>query len=247
MKLTLAESRLLKEPINIISELVNEVTLTIDPDKIEIIAMDPANVALVVFRLLSSAFIDYSLEKPVQISLNLDNLKQVLRRAKPSDTVILEIEENKLRIELSGDSKRVFHLSLIKLDNQEQKIPSLSFSVTIETTALSFNEAIEDMDIVADSVLLSAEPSKFSIEATGTLSRAKVDLVSNEDTKINMKEENKVTSKYSLEYLKKIIKGSKLSGLASLYFSNNYPLKVQYKIQDKLDLEFILAPRVQND
>src|SRR3989344_9324842 len=107
MKLTLAESRLLKEPINIISELVNEVTLTIDPDKIEIIAMDPANVALVVFRLLSSAFIDYSLEKPVQISLNLDNLKQVLRRAKPSDTVILEIEENKLRIELSGDSKRV--------------------------------------------------------------------------------------------------------------------------------------------
>ena len=127
MKLTLAESRLLKEPINIISELVNEVTLTIDPDKIEIIAMDPANVALVVFRLLSSAFIDYSLEKPVQISLNLDNLKQVLRRAKPSDTVILEIEENKLRIELSGDSKRVFHLSLIKLDNQEQKIPSLSF------------------------------------------------------------------------------------------------------------------------
>jgi len=247
MKLTLAESKLLKEPVNIISELVNEVTFKIDSDKIELIAMDPANVAMVIFRLLSSAFIDYSLEKPVSISVNLDNLKQVLRRSKPQDIITLELEENKLRIELSGESKRVFHLSLINLEKSQQKIPDLKFPVTIETPTHIFNEAIEDMDIVADSVLLTVEQSKFSIEAAGNLSRAKIDLASGEDIKINSSAQGKIKSKYSVEYLKKMIKGSKLANSATLSFSNDYPLKIQYKILDKMDLEFILAPRVQND
>ena len=39
MRLTLAESRLLKESIGIISELVGEVNFRIDKDKIEIIAV----------------------------------------------------------------------------------------------------------------------------------------------------------------------------------------------------------------
>jgi len=85
------------------------------------------------------------------------------------------------------------------------------------------------------------------IEASGALSKAKVDLSSGEDTKIKMEGDSKIKSKYSIEYLKKIIKGSKISDNALIQFSNDYPLKVQYKLTDKLDLEFILAPRVQNE
>ena len=69
MRLTIAEPRLLKESINIISELVNEVTFKVDTNKIEIVAMDPANVAMVIFKLLSSSFIEYQVEKPVAIAI----------------------------------------------------------------------------------------------------------------------------------------------------------------------------------
>src|SRR3989344_957098 len=247
MKLTLSESRLLKDPINIILELVNEVTFKLDQVKIEVIAMDPANVAMVIFRLLSSAFVDYSLDEPVALSVNLDSLKQVLRRAKPQDIIILELEENKLRIEFSGESTRVFHLSLLNLEKQQQKIPELSFPASLELSSSVLTEAIEDMDIIADAVLFTLEPSKFSIEASGTLSKAKIDLQKSDDLKISIANDSKVKSKYSVEYLKKIMKGSKLANSASVYFADNYPLKVQYKLLDKLDLEFILAPRVQND
>ena len=56
MKLTLNENKYLKEPILVISELVNEATFKIDKDKIELVAMDPGNVAMVIFKLLSTAF-----------------------------------------------------------------------------------------------------------------------------------------------------------------------------------------------
>ena len=49
MKLILSEPRLLKEPINAISELVNDVRLVVDKEQIELIAIDPSNVAMIIF------------------------------------------------------------------------------------------------------------------------------------------------------------------------------------------------------
>jgi len=245
MKLTLADSRFFKEPIYIISELVNEATFKIDKDKIELIAMDPANVSMVIFKLLSTSFSEYDIKDPLEISLNLNNLKQILKRASPSDIITLELVNNKLKIELKSNSRRTFHLALLNLDEKHQKIPDLKFPLKIETSTLLFDEAIEDVSVVADSVTFSVEDDKFSIEALGNLTTAKVDLMKDERTLIESKEN--VKSKYSIEYLKKIIKGSKLTDKVVLQFNKDYPLKASYKVTDRLLLEFILAPRVAND
>ena len=176
MKLVLAEPRLLKESISIISDLVNEVTFKLDKDKIEIVAMDPANVAMVMFKLLSSAFVEYDVKESQELAVNLDNLNQVLKRAKPSDTVIIEQEENRLKITLRGESTRTFKLSLIDIDESEQKIPDLKFDVKIDMPSAVLTEAIEDMDIVAESVAMTAETNKFTIQSEGRFNAAKVEV-----------------------------------------------------------------------
>ncbi len=246
MKLVLAEPRLLKESISTISDLVNEVTLKLDKDKIEIVAMDPANVAMVIFKLLSSAFVEYEVKEDQQLAVNLDNLNQVLKRAKPSDTVTLELLDNKLEIVLRGESTRRFSLSLIDIDDSEQKIPDLKFDVKVEMPSAVLAEAIDDMEIVAESVALIAEKEKFTIQSKGRFNSAKVEVLSDEETKIDVKDD-KEASKYSIEYLKKIVKGSKLADTVVLNFGKEYPLRADFKVMDKLMLSFILAPRVDND
>ena len=246
MKLVLAEPRLLKESVSIISELVNEVTFNIDKDKIEIVAMDPANVAMILFKLLSSAFVEYEVESKQQLAVNLENLSQVLKRSKPSDTVILEVIENKLKITLRGESTRTFNLSLIDIDESEQKVPDLKFSTKVELPSNVLTEAIDDMDIVAESVSMIAEQNKFTVVSEGRFNAAKVEILSDQGVNIAM-DEDKVDSKYSIEYLKKIMKGSKLTDTVVLNFGKEYPLKIDYKLMDKLMLSFILAPRVDND
>ena len=241
MKLTLAEPRFFKEPIIIISDLVNEVVFRIDKDKLELIAMDPANVAMIVYKLLGSVFVEYDMDEPVEIAINLDNLKQVLRRAKPADSLTLELLENKLKITLKSSSTRIFTLSLISMHEERQKIPELDFKCIVEMNSNLFDEAIEDMDVVSDSVAFEVKDDMFNIQAAGNISTAKVSFKSDDFIKINSKEN--VRSRYSVEYLKKIIKGSKLSDKLTLSLSNDYPLKVEYKIVDKLLLGFILAPR----
>jgi len=245
MKLTLAEPRFLKESVTIISDLVNEARFKVTPNAIELVAMDPANVAMVVFKLLSSSFTEYQVEKDVEIAINLGNLKQVLRRANPNDMLSLDLEQDKLKITLKGTTTRTFNLPIIELDERDQKVPELKFTATVIMPCTMLNEAIADADVVAESVAFVAEPKTFTILAEGDLSQAKVEI--SEDKSIRISVSDKVKSKYSLEYLKKMIGGSKLADDVAIHFGKDYPLKLEYKTVDKVMLSFILAPRVEND
>lgn len=245
MKLVLAETKLIKEPITIISDLVNEAKFKIKKDSIEMIAMDPANVAMVVFRLLSSSFIEYTVKEETVIAINLNNLKQVLRRIKASDNLLLEVADSKLKLTLSGSTVRTFFLPLIDIDEKEQKVPDLKFKTTIHCPSSMLNDAIEDVEIIAESVTLLAEEKKFTVSATGDSSKALVEIKSEEN--ITIKTDEKVKSKYSIEYLKKMIQGSKISTHVDISFNKDYPLKLEYQELDKIQLMFILAPRIEND
>ena len=246
MKLVLSEPKLLKDSINILSDLVSEAKIRLDRDKLEIIAMDPANVAMVVFKLLNSAFSEYEVQDEEYFSVNLDNLKQILGRAKPSDSIIMNLddEKNRLNIKIVGESIRNFNLGLIDISDSEQKVPELEFLARIEMNTPMFNEAVEDMDIIADSVGLMIKDDKFVVSAEGTTSDAKVEINKTDETVINF-DKDLIKSKYSAEYLKKIIKGSKLVDKVSIKFSQDYPVQIEYSIKDKLQLTTILAPRVE--
>ena len=83
--------------------------------------------------------------------------------------------------------------------------------------------------------------------AEGDLNQAKIEIKEDETTKITFSSDDKVRAKYSIEYLKKMISGSKLSDEVTIHFNKDYPLKLEYKSVDKVMLSFILAPRVEND
>ena len=68
-----------------------------------------------------------------------------------------------------------------------------------------------------------------------------------DNNKIEVEGTAKIKAKYSIEYLKKMIGGSKLADEVSIQFNKDYPLKLEYKTIDKVLLSFILAPRVENE
>ncbi len=246
MKLTLAEPGLLKDSISIISDLVNEARFKITKDGMELVAMDPANVAMVIFKLLSSSFTEYDIKEDVDLAINLANLKQILRRIKGNDLLTLELAENKLNIVLQGAQKRTFSLPIIELEDKEQKVPALEFPAQVKMPSEVLNDSIEDASIVAESATFFAEKNMFSVRAEGDLSKANVDISASDSVSIVL-DADRAKAKYSIEYLKKMIAGSKLSDTVEVHFSQDYPLRLEYKVKDKLLLAFILAPRVEND
>jgi len=249
MKLTLAEPRPLVDSINVISDIVNEVRFRVDKDKIDLVAMDPANVAMIDFKLLSSAFTEYKVSEGVDLCLSLDALKSVLRRVKPSDMLSLELDKdkNKLKIQLKGENTRTFNLALIDVEEKEQRVPDLNFTANVETSSMVFDEAIQDVDVVSDAVILKIIDGKLYVEGEGNTNHAISEVSASEETKINCSKKEELKAKYSIEYMKKVIKGGKLASNVKLQFADDYPLRIDYTVKDKLSFAVILAPRVAND
>tara|TARA_Y100000310_G_C20561432_1_gene753259 strand:- start:106 stop:852 length:747 start_codon:yes stop_codon:yes gene_type:complete len=248
MKLVLAEPRFFKESISIISDLVTEATFKAKSDRLELVAMDPANVAMVNFQMFSSSFTKYEVGEEENVSINLNNLKQILRRAKTDDMLTLETtEDSKLKIQLKSNTTRSFSIPTLELEEKEQRVPELEFPISVSTQSSVLAEAVEDVSVVAESVTFLGDKEQLLVKAEGDLSKALIEIKPDDVTVIKSTSEEKSKAKYSLEYLKKMIAGGKLSENVALHFNTDYPMKLEYKVTDRLLLSFILAPRVDND
>ena len=239
MKVRLENPKNFIDAINIISELVVEVKLKFLEDGLFLVAVDPANVAMVIFKMPKESFSFYEVENE-ELSINLEDFKRILKRAYNSPTIDFEQEENILKISSEDSSKRIFNLSLIDSDIEEKKEPNLEFSTEGEISSQEFSKTIEDCYVVADSCSFISKEGLFKIEAKGSLSSVKVEF--SEEYKFK----GEAKAKYSLEYLMKFIKSSKISDKIKIMFSDNYPLKLIFA-GDRLGISFILAPRVDND
>ena len=74
MLLKLNNPKLFAEVIGIISELVLEVRIKVDADGMSILAIDPANVAMIIFKLPNTAFSQIEIDKREVLGISLDNL-----------------------------------------------------------------------------------------------------------------------------------------------------------------------------
>lgn len=242
MILKLDNPKIFSDIIAIISELVSEVKIKVNKEGMSIVAIDPANVAMVLFRLPPTAFSQLEVEDE-SLGVNLESFKAVLRRASFGSSLIMKTEDNILKIEIIDKVKREFNLTLIDLDKKDKPIPNLEFTTKVEMSSFDFAEAIEDCSIVADSCAFEASQNSFSIFAKGSLNSAKLSYSSDE---AQIESPLQAKSKYSLEYLQKMMKASKISEKAIINFAQDYPLKLEFKTQ-ALELSFILAPRVENE
>lgn len=240
MLIKLDYPKILADGIGILSDLVTEAKLRFDQQGMSIVAIDPANVALVSFKLPKESFSQFEADNDI-LGISLESLRSVLRRTKPGSSLVLQTDENKLKIEIHDKIKRTFSLALIDIEAEDKTVPNLDFSAKIQMNCVDFAEAIEDCSVVADSCSFIAEPAKFIIEAKG-LNSARSEFSSDE---VTLQAEN-AKSKFSLEYMNKFIKAARLSENVVINLANDYPLKLEFKTE-KLEMIFILAPRVETE
>ena len=240
MLVELQNPSLLSKAVDIISDLVTEVRIKVNEFGMSITAMDPANVAMVNFKLPKSAFAKFELDSEV-LGVNLDDFKRILKRCSNSGSLTLAKKENLLEISIKDKIQRNFTLNLIEIESEDKEMPALEFSSKVEIDSLDLVDSIEDCSVVADACGFIIEEGKFVVEAKG-LNSARSEFSSDE---ANIQAEN-CRSRYSLEYLQKFMKGAKISEKSLLKFAEDHPLRLDFRA-DNMELSFILAPRVETE
>jgi len=246
-KIVLTDVELLKNTIPIIAEIIDEGVFKVDQNGISLLAPDRTMVSVVEFRLPSTAFEKYSVTADTSMGLNLANFVNVIKRIKSSDHVTLELakDNTKLKITVEGNGKRAFEIPLLDIKDEKPPIDQLNFAGRVELESSIMEDGIADADIVGDSVIFEATPEFFRIYSRGDVSSAELEMAKKDSGMLKLHAPNTVRARYPLEYLKKMVKASKLSKQAVLEFGNDYPMRLEFKAVDKAHLSFILAPRVE--
>ena len=243
-KATLSDVALLKNSIPIIAEIVDEGIFNVDQNGISLLTPDRTMVSVVDFKILSSAFDDFRTEGVQSLGLRLGELAAVLKRIK-GGKLTLESTKNKLRLKIESNGARTFEIPLIDVKTEKPPIEQLKFPASVELESSVMEEGIADAELIGDSVIIEAGPGVFKMLAKGDISSTQLELKQGETGLIGLNVKEAVRAQYPLDYLKKMIKAAKLSSKLQLEFGTDYPMRLVFKEMDKIQLSFILAPRVQ--
>lgn len=230
---------MLTKAIEIISDLVTEVRIKFNEFGLSIVAMDPANVSMVGFKIPKSAFLEFEAGEET-LGVNLEDFKKILKRA-GKGVLTLEKKDELLNISIDDKIKRNFTLGLLNIDSEEKEYKKLEYSANVEIDSVDLIASIEDCSVVDDACGFSVEEGKFIIYAKG-LNSARSEF-SGDEAKIEAED---ASSRYSLEYLVKFMKAAKICEKTKLRFGTNHPLEIEFATEG-MNLRFILAPRTETE
>ena len=246
---TISDVKVLRDSIDTIAQLIDEGILKVKPEGLEMLAADRAMVAVIDFKLSANAFDSYSCDAPASLGLNLLNLLTILKRAGTSDKLGLKLNntDNRLELTLTGESTRKFAIPLLELSTEDvPNIGQFAFTANAELSTDVLSNGIDDADVIADSIIIELAPGKVKMWAEGDSSKTELNLESGSVALSSVDAKEAVKARYPLEYLKKIMKASKLAEKTTIKMGNDYPMRMDFS-GDKAKIGFVLAPRVSEE
>lgn len=247
----LKNAALLKDSFAAVYEIVKEeATIKLTKDGFSLAAMDPANVSMVVFRLLVPAFESYDLSEERMIALDMERLMQVLKQSSSGDSVTIKLPKDgpNLSIVFKGASTRRFQIPLLENPSEGKKAHNITYEASAVIRSSVLSQGISDAEVFSDSVLILADKDKFSMEASGEMGKAVLELEKGKDDALaELDVQSPAKARYSVDYLKKMLKAEKLAETVKLQFKTDFPIQLEYSATDTLQLRFVLAPRIESE
>ncbi|MDH7563395.1 MAG: proliferating cell nuclear antigen (pcna) [Candidatus Bathyarchaeota archaeon] len=249
-KLKVSDAKLLRDMITSISILVDEATFKLDPEGMKLRAMDPSRVAMVDFEWPKTVFEEYQCTEPAKMCINITELLKLLKRAGKDEIVELSLDykTGKLQVKITGKYTRNFTMPTLEASEEEVPTPKLAFNVKAKVTTTGLSQAIEDAQLVSDHVRIEADNEKLAFNASGDLMGAEISIQKGSDTILDLEVKEPAKATFSLSYLTEIIKAATAtSDIATLEFSSDMPVKLDFQQAKEGKLTFYLAPRIETE
>lgn len=240
----IVEAELLKTLLKGLNILVNEARFRFEQDGLKVMAVDPANVAMVSVNLPATSCEVYTVDgEEVVVGVNIDGLSDILKLARKRDIAEMIIDDSNLTLRFG-----CLEYSIALIDpsaiRKEPKEPELELPAKAVLNAGEFKKAIQSADKVTDHIVFRSDSESFYIEAKGDVDAIKVDF------RYDLIEHNKAEARsmFSVEYLKEFVRIAGNKDNVTIYLGNDMPLRLHFGVDGgKLEVEYILAPRIETE
>lgn len=233
----------LRELLDVISAIVTEVKLVVTQDGLDVKVVDPSHVAMLILSLKKTAFESFTGE-PVEIGVDVEKLKGVLRLAKPGDIIDIAHDANKGRLVVAV-GKLTRHMSVMDVAGiSDPKIPNVNPPCKVVIKTEELRQGIRGSESISDHVTLTLEPDAFLMHSEGE--NDKVDLRVPKDSLTLLEAPEVAKSMYPLDFFSSMVKVITTAEEVTMSIGNAYPLKLDFSFANgNGDGRFLLAPRVE--
>ncbi|OYT40199.1 MAG: DNA polymerase sliding clamp [Desulfurococcales archaeon ex4484_58] len=235
------EAKYIKEIVDVLGKLVDEVAFQLTPDALVVKAIDPAKVALIDIYIPQTAFLEYDVSEEETAGLSASSLSKLLKKVKKGDRFVMNTTEDRVEIIIESVSKRIYRFRNLEIPLPEIPEAQLEFNVEAQLLIDVIKQAIKDAEAVGDYLEIEA-PNNETLYLRGKgATVAETKLVSGMPALLSLEVKEPSKSTYQLEYLKYVAGLTKIAELANLRFSSDAPLELEFSLGEGR-VKYLLAP-----
>lgn len=247
-KAVVQDAKIWKNLLTAISTLIEEADFNTTEDGLKLRSMDPSHVAMVDFEWSKEAFEEYVCDKPTNIRVNITTMLKLLRRSKSEESLEISYDEESKKVELTLRGKILKKFTMPTLESVEEEVPTpkLSFNARVKLMSETLKEIVEDSETVSDNISFKAKEDKLLVKASSELSNVGMELSKTDGAllELDIKEDSDAT--FNLNYFGEMVKaGSATSEVATIEFSTNMPIRLEFEMSQQGKLMYYLAPRIE--
>jgi proliferating cell nuclear antigen len=237
----------IKEFVGTLRAIVDEAKFNVEPDGIQVRAVDPANVAMDDGVLSAGAFESYTASEGI-LGLNLERLEEVLKLANKGDLVELSFDTNTFKLVIHIDGVE-FTMACIDPDSirKEPEIPDMDLPVSFTTDEAQISRGVKAADMVSDHIQLRCDETEQAvfIEAFGDTDDVSLELTEEEYTELTAVDAEAL---FSLDYVKDIVREFPTGAEITITFGTDFPMMIEYEFADgECKILSMVAPRIRSD
>ncbi len=239
------DAKVFREFIEALSKIVEEAKFKISEDGVKVVGMDPAKVALIEIDMPSEAFLEYEVQRDIEMGVNLESLANSIKRGKKGDTVSFAITDDKVLVKLeaqTGAIKRYLTPNFeVTIDVPEN--PKLEHDVEASVISDTLKRAVKDAEAISDLIVIEAEEGELRFKGyTEGKSKMEMRLKEGSPALIYLEVRNPATSAYDITHLKNVLNLTKVAAAVDLKFSSDKPLELVFKSAEGSKVRYLLAP-----
>jgi proliferating cell nuclear antigen PCNA len=249
--------KVFQNAIQVIS-LVNEVTsIQFLEDKMIIKDIDTSHICLFELVLDSQWFDDYRIKVKQTLGINLKNFVKVLSCLQEGQRLLLssKASSDQLSIDFldkdSSKKKPVMQFEINLIDRDFDPINSnldYNGADNLLMQSSQFESLVNLVGSFGDAISIRYADDSFTYSSEGNFNETKIkNAILDLDSVDDYTNDDEIELSFSINYLSKIVKASKISVDLMLYFKNKYPVCLKYMIGSDCHLTYWLPPKIEDD
>ncbi|HEQ78880.1 MAG TPA: proliferating cell nuclear antigen (pcna) [Euryarchaeota archaeon] len=235
----------LREIVEVLSTLVDEVKVSINKDEISTKAVDPAHVAMVDLVVSKKAFEKFKGDE-MELGLHLDKLKSILKLTRSGDEISMHYDEDKNRLIVQvGNITRTMAL-VDTAGMSEPKVPKLSLPSSMTVKVSELVQGIRAAESISDHIALHMTPEGFQMNSEGETDSTSLKIPKESLEELKTKES--VRSLFPLDYFTNMVKAASSADTVSMWLGTDFPVKIEFSLAGGHGhVRYLLAPRIETE